>query len=72
MNRYNDLYRELQGHDIRDSIVRLILINEKDAAQYFPGNYYDKLRLFQDNSKDRIIKKLRNTEKTTNNYVFGR
>jgi len=70
--RYNDLYRQLQLYDIRDSIVRLILINEKDAEKNFPGNYYDKIRLFQDNSKDGLIKKLRNNDQTTNNYVFGR
>jgi hypothetical protein len=71
LNRYNDLYRELQHQEIRDSIVRFILINEQDAAQSFPGKFYDKIQLFQDNSKDRIVKKLRNKEQT-NNYVFGR
>jgi hypothetical protein len=70
LNRYNDLYRELQRQDIHDPIVNVILINEKDAA--IPGNYYDKVRLFQDNSKDRIVKKLLANEPTTNNYVFGR
>jgi hypothetical protein len=70
--RYNDLYRQLQHHDIRDSIVRIILINEKEGEKKFPGSHYDKVRLFQDNSKDRLIKKLRDNELTTNNYVFGR
>ena len=72
MNRYNDLYRELAKNDIRDSVVSLILVNEQDAAQHFPGNSYDKVRLFQDNSKDRLIKKLRNHGQSMNNIVFGR
>jgi len=71
--RYNDLRRELQNHDIHDdSIVSFILINENDAAEYLPGNYYDKVRLFTDNSRDHIIKKLRNNKQTLNNFVFGR
>lgn len=72
MIRYNDLYRELDHHNIRDSHVRFILINEKDAAQAVPANYYDKIRLYQDNSKDRIIKKLQKKGPTINNFVFGR
>jgi hypothetical protein len=70
--RYNDLRRELQNHDIHDSIISFILINENDAAKYLPGNYYDKIRLFTDNSRDLIIKKLRNNKQTVNNFVFGR
>jgi hypothetical protein len=72
LNRYNDIYRELASHDIRDSVVSLILINEQNAAQHFPGKYYDKVLIFQDNPKDQLIKKLRNYGKSSNNIVFGR
>ena len=72
LNRYNDLYRDLENQGIRDLLVRLILVNENDAAGYLPGEYYDKVRLFQDNSKANIVKKLRNNKPTANNYVFGR
>ncbi|CAF3323128.1 unnamed protein product [Rotaria socialis] len=71
-NRYNDLYRELQNSGIRDTTVRLILVNEQDAANYLPGKYYDKIRLFQDNAKDGLIKKLRNHEHSADNFIFGR
>ena len=71
-NRYNDLYRELQRDNIRDSVVRLILINEQHAAHYFTADYFDKIRLFQDNPKDRLVKKLSHRGQKINNYVFGR
>ena len=71
-DRYNDLYRELQRHDIREGVARIILINEKDAARHFSEKYYDKIRFYQDNSRDRIIKKLRSEQPTGNNFVFGR
>ncbi|CAF1480296.1 unnamed protein product [Rotaria magnacalcarata] len=71
-NRYNDLYRELQNSGIRDTTVRLILVNEQDAANHLPGKYYDKIRLFQDNAKDGLIKKLRNHEHSADNFIFGR
>jgi hypothetical protein len=70
--RYNDLYRELERDDIRDSIVRFILINENDAAENFPGDSFGNIRVYQDNSRDRIIKKLRTNRQTLNNLVFGR
>ncbi len=72
MIRYNDLYRELERDDIRDSIVRFILINENDAAENFPGDSFGNIRVYQDNSRDRIIKKLRTNRQTLNNLVFGR
>ncbi|CAF0808827.1 unnamed protein product [Rotaria sordida] len=71
-NRYNDLYRELERSGIRDSVVRVILVNEADAARHITGNYYDKIRIYQDNSKDHLIKKLRNHGQTIDNFVFGR
>ncbi|CAF0824757.1 unnamed protein product [Rotaria sp. Silwood1] len=71
-NRFNDLYRELQRDGLRDSIVRIILVNEADAANQLSGNYYDQIRVFQDNSKDHLIKKLRNHGQTLDNFVFGR
>jgi len=72
LNRFNDLYRELQRHDIHESVISLFLINEQNGTAYFPGSYYGKIRVFQDNPKDRLIKKLRNNRETANNYVFGR
>ena len=71
--RYNDLYRELARHDIRDSVVRLILVNVQAAAIHFPSQgYMDKIRLFQDNRKDQLIKKLDQYGQQMNNLVFGR
>ena len=72
MNRFNDLHRELERNNIRDSIVRFVLINEQSGIKNYPGKFYDKVRLFQDNSKDHIVKKLRNQEQNINNFVFGR
>jgi hypothetical protein len=70
--RYNDLYRDLEYQQIRDPDVRLILINEQHAAQYLPGNYYGKIRLFQDSYRDRLIEKLGHYGERLNNLVFGR
>lgn len=72
MNRYNDLYRELERENIRDSTVRLILINELDGISALPGRYFGKVRIFQDNAKDRLVKKLRNQRQSSNNFLFGR
>ena len=52
--------------------MRLILINEQHAAQYLPGTYYGKIRLFQDNYRDRLIEKLGHYGERLNNLVFGR
>ncbi|CAF0758734.1 unnamed protein product [Adineta ricciae] len=72
-NRFLDLYRELERQHIRDSVVRLMLINEQDAAQYFSGNKFGKIQLFQDNPQDRLVQRLhRQHGETLNNYVFGR
>lgn len=67
-----ELYRELDRHDIRESVVRLILINEQKAAAHFMNQNFGKIRLFQDNSKDQLIKKLGQNGKTMTNLVFGR
>lgn len=71
-NRYNDILRELRRKEIYDSVVQFVLVNDKDAQQYYPGKTYDKVEVYQDNSKDRIIKKLREKHQTRNNFVFGR
>ncbi|UJR27387.1 hypothetical protein I4U23_008677 [Adineta vaga] len=71
-NRFLDLYRELERQHIRDSVVRLILINEQDAAEHFGGNKFGNIKLFQDNPQDRIVKRLHQNGHTLNNYVFGR
>ncbi|CAF3895775.1 unnamed protein product [Rotaria sp. Silwood2] len=71
-NRFNDLYRELERGGIRDLVVRIILVNEANAAHQLSGNYYDQIRVFQDNSKDRLIKKLRNHGQAIDTFVFGR
>ncbi|CAF1539374.1 unnamed protein product, partial [Rotaria sordida] len=34
--KYNDLYRDLEYHNIREPDVRLILVNEQHGAQYLP------------------------------------
>ena len=72
-NRFLDLYRELERQHIRDSVVRLMLINEQDAAQYFSGNKFGKIQLFQDNPQDNLVQRLHHQHRETlNNYVFGR
>jgi hypothetical protein len=71
-HRLNDLHRELHRHNIRDSVIHFLFINDRDATKTVPGNYYDKIQVFQDNAKDRLGKKLRNRGQTTGNYVFGR
>jgi len=71
-NRYNDLYRDLTYHNIREPDVRLILVNEQQAVNYLPGTYYGKIRLFQDNYKDRAIEKLGYHGQRLNNLIFGR
>ncbi|UJR21512.1 hypothetical protein I4U23_024598 [Adineta vaga] len=38
--RYNDLYRDLEHHNIREPDVRLVLVNEETATQYLPGMNY--------------------------------
>lgn len=70
--RFNDLYRELDRHRIRDSLVRLVLINEQEGTKYFNNAHVDKIRLFHDNPKDKLVKKLENYGKTMNTLVFGR
>ncbi|CAF1356243.1 unnamed protein product [Adineta steineri] len=70
--RYNDLYRDLEYQNIRDPDVRLILVNEPQAAQYLPGNFYGKIRLFQDNYNDRGIEKLGYHGQRLNNLIIGR
>ncbi|CAF0722442.1 unnamed protein product [Adineta ricciae] len=70
--RYNDLYRDLEYHNIRDPDIRLVLVNEETAAQYLPGVYYGKIRLFQDSYKDRAIEKLGYYGQRLNNLIFGR
>ncbi len=72
LNRYNDLSRELESNNIRNSIVQFILINERQAAKDLFGNSYDKVRLVQDNAKDRLVKKLTGHRHAISNYVFGR
>ncbi|CAF3659097.1 unnamed protein product [Adineta steineri] len=71
-NRYNDLYRELERYNIRDSVVRIALINEQNAEQNFVGDSYDKIPLYQDNSRDHLVRRLSDHKQTINNYVFGR
>jgi len=71
-NRYNDILRKLQREDIYDPVVQFVLVNDKDGEQYFPGKKYGKVEVYQDNSKDRIIKKLREKNLSRNNFVFGR
>ena len=51
--------------------MRLLLINEQNGIQAYPGDVYDQIRFFQDNPKDRLGKKLRSYGNMTN-YVFGR
>ncbi|CAF1111081.1 unnamed protein product [Rotaria sordida] len=70
--KYNDLYRDLEYHNIREPDVRLILVNEQHGAQYLPGIYYGKIRLFQDNYKDQFIEKLGLHGHRLNNLIFGR
>lgn len=70
--RYNDLHRDLEFHNIREPEVRLILVNEQQAAQYLPGMNYGKIRLFQDNYRDRAIEKLGYYGQRLNNLIFGR
>jgi len=72
LNRYNDLYRDLEYNNIRDPDVRLILVNEEQAAKFLPGTYYGKIRLFQDNYNDRVIDKLGYHGQRLNNLIFGR
>jgi len=48
------------------------LINEEQAAHYLPGNFYGKVRIFQDNHKDRAVEKLGYYGQRLNNLVFGR
>ena len=70
--RYNDLFRDLAYNNIREPEVRLVLVNEEQAAKYFPGTHYGKVRIFQDNSKDRAIETLGYYGQRLNNLVFGR
>ena len=66
------MYRDLEYQNIREPDVRLILINEEHAAHYLPGIQYGKIRLFQDNYKDRLIEKLGYHGQRLNNLIFGR
>lgn len=50
----------------------MILINEQSAINYLPGTYYGKVRIFQDNYKDRAIEKLGYYGQRLNNLIFGR
>ena len=72
IDRYNDLYRDLNYHRIGESDVQLTLINEAHAEQYLPGSYYGKIRLYQDNWKDRVIDKLGHHGERLNNLIFDR
>ena len=73
LTRYNDLYRELARHDIRESVVRLVLVNAQEAAVHYPTQgHLDKIRVFQDSPKDQLIKKLGQYGRPMNNLVFGR
>lgn len=74
LNRYHDLYYELGRQGVAESLVRLILINEEQAANNYPANANanNSIRLVQDNSNDRLVKKLSLRGPTMNNYVFGR
>jgi hypothetical protein len=71
-DRYNDLYRDLHSRHMSESDVRLILINEQQAEQYLPGTYYGKIRLYQDNWRDRVIDKLGHHGQRLNNLIFNR
>ena len=66
------MHRDLAYQNIRDPDVRLVLINEESASQYLPGSYYGKVRVFQDNPKDRALEKLGYYGQRLNNLVFGR
>jgi len=70
--RYNDLYRDLEYNNIRDPEVRLILVNEPEAVEFLPGIFYGKIRIFQDNYKDRFLDKLGYHGQRLNNLVFGK
>jgi hypothetical protein len=71
-NRYNDLYRDLERRNIGESVVRLVLINEQEAARALTNNYYNQIEIFQDTPKDRLIQKLGQNGQRMNNLVFGR
>jgi hypothetical protein len=71
-NRFNDLYRELDRLHIRDSVVRLFLINERSAAHLYNGPKYGKVGVLQDNLREDVVSKLRYHGATVDNYVFGR
>ncbi|CAF5050011.1 unnamed protein product, partial [Rotaria magnacalcarata] len=70
--KYNDLYRDLAYHKIHDIDVRLVIVNEEHAAEFLPGSFYGKIRLFQDNAKDRFVEKLGHHGQRLNNLIFGR
>ena len=70
--RYNDLYRDLHYRHIHENDVRLALINEPQAVEYFPGNFYGKIHIFQDNWKDHVIEKLGHHGERLNNLVFDK
>ncbi|CAF2146006.1 unnamed protein product [Rotaria magnacalcarata] len=42
------------------------------AAEFLPGSFYGKIRLFQDNAKDRFVEKLGHHGQRLNNLIFGR
>lgn len=66
------MHRDLAQQNIRDPDVRIVLVNEEHASQYLPGPYYGKVRVFQDNPKDRALEKLGYYGQRLNNLVFGR
>ena len=66
------MYRDLEYQNIRDPDVRLVLVNEEQAATFLPGPFYGKVRIFQDNQKDQGIDKLGYYGQRLNNLVFGR
>ena len=71
-HRFNDLYRELEYNRLREADVRLVLVNEETAAQYLPGLFYGKIRVFQDSWKDRLVERLGNDGQRLNNLVFDK
>jgi hypothetical protein len=71
-HRFNDLYRALEHSHVREADVRLVLVNEETAVRYLPGNFYGKVRLFQDSWKDRLIERLGHNGERLNNLIFDK
>ncbi|CAF0775738.1 unnamed protein product [Didymodactylos carnosus] len=68
--RFNDLYNDLQHKEMTESVVQILLINEKRARNSYTQSHFQKLRVLQDNENDEIIKKLGG--KSMDTFVFGR